>query len=88
MGIDFAQNAFGQSGYRVACQETYDNYRHIKQHSVQNIDFKNRSHPFVKRNVEAVGYQIDEQHRSQQLIHFQRVVRLKALHEVEQGHRH
>lgn len=27
MGIDFAQNAFGQSDYRVACQETYDNYR-------------------------------------------------------------
>ena len=32
MGIDFAQNAFGQSDYRVTCQETYDNYRHIKQH--------------------------------------------------------
>lgn len=43
MGIDFAQNAFGQSDYRVACQETYDNYRHIKQHSVHlftfNFDF-------------------------------------------------
>lgn len=26
MCIDFAQNAFGQSDYRVACQETYDNY--------------------------------------------------------------